>query len=257
MALAAVELRNVSVAFKGHKIFTGANLRVEEGESVVLIGPSGHGKSVLLKLMAGLITPDQGEVLVRGENFAKLSGARRQEFRNKMGMLFQRNALFDSLSCGENVALPLREATNHSETEIQKIVDKYLSAVGIIEAKNLHPDEISGGMQKRLGIARALALSPEIVFFDDPTAGLDPITSRKIIELILSLRTKKAGCQVAITNEMGRAYQMADRIIMVLDRELIVAGSVEQTKKNSDPRIQQFIHGKVHGPLSAGMEVYD
>ena len=250
MALAAIELSDVSVVLDGHVVLDKVNISVTDGESVVLIGPSGHGKSTLLKLMAGLIAPTEGFVRIRGENLAEISGARRQKLVTKIGMLFQKNALFDSLTCGENIAFPLREVTDdrgnrRSEVEIQRTCEDFLHAVGILEAKNLYPDELSGGMQKRLGIARALALRPDLVFYDDPTAGLDPITSRKIIDLILQLRRQNSSTIVTITNEMNRAYQMADRILMVADRQVIDAGSVEQTKKNSNPRVHQFINGEV------------
>src|SRR5262249_39844909 len=149
--------------------------------------------------------------------------------------------LFDSLTCAENVAFPLRETTNLNEEQIQTKVDFFLEAVGLSHARNLCPDEISGGMQKRLGIARALALSPQIVFYDDPTAGLDPITSRKIVDLILQLQKELKSTVIAITNDMNRAYQMADRIAMVVEQELVMTGSVEETKNHADLRVQQFI----------------
>ena len=164
MALSAINLSEVSISFEGNTVLHNVSLNVTEGESVAIIGPSGQGKSILLKLMAGLVPPTEGKVLVRGENLFEISGARRQKLINKIGMLFQKNALFDSLTCGENIAFPLREVTELSEQEIQKISEEFLAAVGIGHAKNLYPDEISGGMQKRLGIARALALHPELIF---------------------------------------------------------------------------------------------
>ena len=168
---------------------------------------------------------------------------------NKVGMLFQKNALFDSFTVGENLAFPLREARSLDEKAIQFKVDEYLSHVGLTSAKNLFPDEISGGMQKRVGIARALILEPEIIFYDDPTAGLDPITSRVIIELIIASKKEFGTTVVSITNDMNRAYQMADRIAIVLDHSLLVTGTVTETKKIKDERVQQFIHGRIAGPL--------
>ncbi len=251
MALAAINLSDVKVIFEGSTILENVNLTVQDGDSVAIIGPSGQGKSVLLKIMAGLVLPTEGKVLVRGENLSEISGARRQKVVNKIGMLFQKNALFDSLTCGDNIAFPLREVTDLDEQQIQKVVAEFLEAVGISHAKNLFPDEISGGMQKRLGIARALALNPDLIFYDDPTAGLDPITSRKIIDLILRLRAQNSATVVAVTNDMNRAYQMASRIWMVVDRQVVDAGSVEQTKQHQDLRIQQFITGAIRGPLTA------
>jgi phospholipid/cholesterol/gamma-HCH transport system ATP-binding protein len=249
VALAAIELQEVSIRF-GKKsnaltILENVNMSVAEGESIVVIGPSGEGKSVLLKIMAGLIRPTSGRVLIRGNDLFAVSGARRQELLHKMGMLFQKNALFNSLTCGENIAFPLREVTDSSEEEIQKVVDQFLDAVGIAHAKALFPDELSGGMQKRLGIARALALHPEIVFFDDPTAGLDPITSRKIMELILTLKKTNKSTSVTITNDMNRAFQLADRICLLAEKTLIDAGTTEALRAHADPRVKNFISGNL------------
>lgn len=245
-----VELKNVGVSFFGEVILQNINLKIFRGQKIAIIGPSGQGKTVLLKTIAGLISPSQGEILIEGKNWLKVRGQERQNILNRMGMLFQKNALFDSLTVSENIAFPLRETTSKSAQEIEKIVDSFLEAVGIFHAKNLFPDEISGGMQKRLGIARALALDPEIIFYDDPTAGLDPITSRKIIDLINDLQKKKSSTFLAITNDMKRAYQFADQIWMVVDKNVLVAGNVEQTQAHLDPRIHQFIRGSLDGPLT-------
>jgi phospholipid/cholesterol/gamma-HCH transport system ATP-binding protein len=201
-------------------------------------------------LIAGLLVPSRGEVLIEGKNLVTMRGKARDEVVRRMGMLFQKNALFDSITVGENVAFPLREVAGASETEIKEAVHYYLDAVGILHAKDLYPDEISGGMQKRLGIARALALKPEIVLYDDPTAGLDPITSRKIIQLIMDLKRDYGSTVVAITNDMNRAYQLGGRIGMVVDGEVIVTGNAEQTQHHSDPRVRQFIRGELKGPLT-------
>jgi phospholipid/cholesterol/gamma-HCH transport system ATP-binding protein len=246
----AFEIRQASVEFQDHTVLSQINLHVKKGESLVLLGPSGQGKTVLLKTLAGLISPSKGEVLVEGYNWQDLRGAKRIEILKKVGMLFQKNALFDSLTCGENIAFPLRETTSLTEPEIQEQVVFFLEAVGIPLAKDLFPDEISGGMQKRLGIARALSLNPEIILYDDPTAGLDPITSRRIIELILSLKKQKKSTVVAITNDINRAYQMADRIVMVVDKEIIITGNEQETKNHPDPRVHQFIRGDLTGPLT-------
>lgn len=250
MASPAIELRNVTFSFKGEALLRDVNLQIERGESFALIGPSGHGKSVLTKIMAGLLTPDSGEVRIDGRNLLTMRDKERDAIVRQMGMLFQKNALFDSLTVAENVAFPLREVVHASETEIEKAIQYYLDAVGILHAKDLFPDEISGGMQKRLGIARALALKPEILFYDDPTAGLDPITSRKIIQLIIHLKAEYKSTVVAITNDMNRAYQLNGRIGMVVDRELIVTGDMNQTLAHTDPRVHQFVRGQLEGPLT-------
>ncbi len=247
--MAVIQLKNVKVEFAGQIVLGAINLEIKKGECFVLIGPSGQGKTTLLKVMAGLISPQRGEVLIDNQNLSTQGGASLRGLQKKMGMLFQKNALFDSLTCGENIAFPLRETTTLSQGQVQEKVDVYLEAVGLSSTKDLFPDEISGGMQKRLGIARALALDPEIIFYDDPTAGLDPLTSRKIIELILNLRKQKGSTVIAITNDMNRAYQMADRIGMLVDGKLILTGNAEQTKKNTDPIVHQFVRGETLGPL--------
>ncbi|MBC7371057.1 MAG: ATP-binding cassette domain-containing protein [Bdellovibrionaceae bacterium] len=246
----SLKLQEVDVAFDSQVVLKNISVEVAKGEVLVLMGPSGQGKTTLLKVMAGLITPRNGKVFINDLDWSTLGNNERFLNLKKLGMLFQKNALFDSFTCGENIAFPLRETTDLSPVEIQSKVDEFLEAVGISHAKNLYPDEISGGMQKRLGIARALALNPEIIFYDDPTAGLDPITSRKIIELIIDLQEKNDSTVVAITNDVNRAYQLADRIGIVVDHELIITGTPEETKKHRDPRVQQFINGALRGPLT-------
>lgn len=250
MASAAMELQDVSIDFGDGPLLKRVNLSIPSGESVVLIGPSGYGKSVVLKLFAGLLRPSEGRVLIDGQDLNALSPLNQAKLLLRMGMLFQKNALFDSLTVGENIAFPLREKTPLSEDEIQERITFFLEAVAIPHARNLFPDEISGGMQKRLGIARALALKPGIVLYDDPTAGLDPITSRMIIELILKLKKENKSTVVAVTNDMARAYQLADRIVMVVDGELIITGDKSETLRHKDPRVAQFIRGNLEGPLT-------
>jgi phospholipid/cholesterol/gamma-HCH transport system ATP-binding protein len=246
-----IELRNVSLTFGTETLLEKVNVSVASGEVLVLIGPSGQGKSVLLKLMAGLIVPSRGEVFIEGRDLQKMRGPDLEILARKMGMLFQKNALFDSMTSGDNIAFPLREVAGAGESEIKSAIEYYLEAVGLGHARDLFPDEISGGMQKRLGIARALALKPQIVFYDDPTAGLDPITSRKIIQLIKDLHVKFKMTIVSVTNDMNRAFQMASRIAMVVDQQLIITGTPDETKRHPDPRVQQFIRGQVDGPLTA------
>lgn len=248
--MSIIQLKTVTVAFAGQTVLQDIDLDIQAGETFVIVGPSGQGKTTLLKTLSGLVSPRNGELFIEQKAWSTLSEKERLPILKKIGMLFQKNALFDSLSCSENIAFPLRETTSLSEVEIQEKVEYFLEAVGLSHAKDLYPDEISGGMQKRLGIARALALDPEIIFYDDPTAGLDPITSRKIIELIMDLRNKRKSTVIAITNDMNRAWQMADRIGMVVDKGLIITGSPEQTKKFADARVQQFIHGSAEGPLT-------
>lgn len=245
-----IELKNLSVRFDEMDVLKNVALAINPGESFGLIGPSGQGKTLILKLIAGLIEPTSGEVLIEGQTWQQRTDGEKLVLLKKMGMLFQKNALFDSLTCLENIGFALRENTKKSESEITEIGEHYLEAVGISHARNLYPDEISGGMQKRLGIARALALDPKIILYDDPTAGLDPITSRKIIDLISDLKVKNKSTIVVISNDMNRTYQIADKIGMVYQTSLIVTGSVDETKKHPHPAVQQFIKGEIEGPLT-------
>ena len=184
----AIEFKNVSISFDEEQLLKNISFSLGHGERLVLIGPSGHGKSVLLKLIGGILKPTSGQILIKGKDLNVVSTSERQELLKSMGMLFQKNALFDSLTCSENIAFPLFEVTDLPMPEVAIRVGYYLREVAIPHARNLYPNEISGGMQKRLGIARALALNPAIILYDDPTAGLDPITSRRIVNLILLLQ---------------------------------------------------------------------
>lgn len=249
MTSPVIELENVHLEFHGETVLKDVSLKIHSEEFVVLIGPSGQGKSVTLKLMAGLLSPTRGRIRIEDQDWRQMPRNDRQKLSLRMGMLFQRNALFDSLTVAENIAFPLRE-TGRSEDDIQARVADFLHAVGLTDAAQLHPSEISGGMQKRLGIARALALQPEIVFYDDPTAGLDPITSRRIAELISQMKKKTRATVVAVTNDMVRAFRLADRLVMVIDQTLIDLGNPEQAKDHPDPRVQQFIRGRLQGPLT-------
>jgi phospholipid/cholesterol/gamma-HCH transport system ATP-binding protein len=238
-----LELKNVSLDFGRKPLFKNLNLRVLKDECTVLIGPSGQGKTTLLKLLAGLVSPNNGTVEVHGASWAKMNDAERFKQLKSMGMLFQKNALFDSMNNSENIAFPLREASDLSESDISAKVKKGLEDVGLAEAIELYPSEISGGMQKRLGIARALALEPEILLYDDPTAGLDPITSRKIAELILKMKSEHQSTIVVTTNDMSRAYQLADQIVFVSEDQVVATGSPAETKKFPDQQVQNFIRG--------------
>ena len=196
VASPAIELRNVSLSFDSEVLLENINLSIARGEAFVLIGPSGQGKSTILKLMAGLIEPTSGEVLIEGKNRKTMRSSERDEINHKTGMLFQKNALFDSLSAFDNVAFPLREVVHAPEAEIEPTVSRYLEAVGLAHARDLFPDEISGGMQKRLGIARALAMKPQTVFYDDPTAG-------SLCGILALTRSRLVGARLAATAHMA------------------------------------------------------
>ncbi len=245
-----IRFDRVSKVFGNEKVLNSIDLEIKSGESVVLIGPSGSGKSLILKLISGLLNPTSGSIYINGKDLETLSHDERILLFRSMGMLFQKNALFDSLTVKDNVCFPLRETTDKSQFEIEEIAEYFLKEVGLDHVLDHFPDEISGGMQKRLGIARALALAPEIILYDDPTAGLDPITSRKIVDLILNLKDSGSSTLVTVTNEMNRAYQLADKIVMIVDGEAIVTGNESETKSFQDKRVQQFIKGQVDGPLT-------
>ena len=244
-----IELKNVSVAFSEKKIFAKVNLSIPQGQSVAIIGPSGSGKTVLLKTMAGVIPPSTGQVLVEGEDWRALESEEKHQLASRLGMLFQRDALFDNMTLLENVAFPMREHHMMSEREILKRSEELLGMVNLGEKKDKYPYELSGGMQKRLGIARALALSPKIVFYDDPVAGQDPVQSDQVANLIWDLKKKYNSTLIFVSSKMEFAYTLAERIFMVVEEEVLDLGSPEQTQNHPDPRVQQYINGRLEGPL--------
>jgi len=244
-----LEMKKVTIELGGQVILKNVNLVVHKGESLVIIGPSGHGKTVLLKTLAGIFAPKTGQVLVEGEDWQALESEEKHHLAEKIGMLFQKDALFDSMTVAENINFPIKEHHLVSEKQAQKVVKELLELVGLEDSADKFPHELSGGMQRRLGIARALALSPQIVFYDDPTAGQDPVRSDAMASYILDLKKKFDSTLITVTSDMSRAYQMADRIIMVVDQEVLEAGTPDSIKDNPDPRVQQFIHGWVNGPI--------
>lgn len=239
-----IELRGVSLEIAGETLLQDVHLAVGRGEVMTVMGPSGEGKSLLLKIIAGLVEPTAGDVLIGGRNRRELSLSEKVKLGRQTGMLFQRNALFDSLTAVENVNFPQVETLGLSEIDADVVSRRLLDAVGLLEAAERYPSEISGGMQKRLGIARALALAPNLILYDDPTAGLDPITSRKIIRLIKDLQVRDQATVLVVTNEVSRAFQIADRMAFVFNGQLIVTGSVSETKSHADVRVSRFLRGQ-------------
>lgn len=250
MTTPALELQNVNLELGGELILRNISLQVAEHDTLVLIGPSGGGKTVLLKTMAGLFEPQSGHVKCYGQDWNSLSLVGRHDLARKVGVQFQKGALFDDLTAFENVAYPLREHLQISETEIKARVIECLRAVNLEKAQDLQIHELSGGMRLRLGVARAIALKPEILFLDDPTAGLDPVYSDEMADLILRLKDEIHATLVVATHDMKRAYQFAGRIVLVANQEILETGSAEQTQNHIDPRVQQFINGRREGPLS-------
>lgn len=244
-----IELQNVTVKFDDDVILENVTLSIFPGETLVLVGPSGAGKTVLIKTMAGIYPPSKGHVLCYGHEWGSLSQIGKHDLAEKIGVQFQKSALFDDQTAYENVAFPLREHGETSTEKIHNLVMGCLKSVNLENAAQLFPHEMSGGMRQRLSIARAIILKPEILFLDDPTAGLDPVNSDQTAELIQSLK-KEINCTlIVITHDMHRAYQLAGRIVLVADRTIIETGSKEQTKSYPDPRVQQFINGRQEGPL--------
>ena len=238
-----IEIVNLSKSFNGHKVLEGANLAVRGGETMVIIGRTGGGKTVLLRHIIGLVRPDEGQVIVDGQEISRLTGKDLAQIRLKFGMLFQGAALFDSLSVGENVAFPLREHTKMTEEEIQQRVQECLELVGLKGIEHLNPAELSGGMRKRVGLARAIAMRPSMILYDEPTTGIDPIMADAINRLIKGLHDKLKVTGVAVTHDMVSAYKIADRIAMLHEGKIIQVGSPSEIQNTSNPVVRQFILG--------------
>jgi phospholipid/cholesterol/gamma-HCH transport system ATP-binding protein len=244
-----IEMKNVHKTFGTRKILKGMNISVRRGETMVILGPSGTGKSVTLKHITGLVSPDEGDCLVFGESISFSKEKIRKKIRSRMGVLFQSGALINWLSVFDNVALPLREHKLATEKEIHHIVMEKLRWLDLVHAKNNFPGDISGGMKKRAGIARALTTNPEILLYDEPTSGLDPVMSNVFNELILRLQKELSVTSIVVTHDMASAYMIADRISFVYEGEVIFCGSPTEVQAAGSPIIQQFIHGKTKGPM--------
>ena len=237
-----IKLINVGKKFGSKVALENINLTIEDGETLAIIGGSGSGKSTLLRLLIGLIRPTSGEIWVDGTEISHVSESELDKIRLKMGMVFQYSALFDSMTVGDNVAFGLREHTDMSEKEIAKVVEEKLHLVGLDNIADMMPSELSGGMKKRVSLARAIAFEPSIIFYDEPSSGLDPIMTAKIDELILSTQQALKVTSVVVTHDMGSACRIADRIAMVYEGKLIAVDTVEKFKKIDDARVQAFFH---------------
>lgn len=249
-----IEIRGLYKAFGPKKVLNGVDLDVGVQESVVIIGGSGTGKSVLLKCILGLLQPDAGSIKIDGQEVTTMSRRERQQIMRKFGMLFQGGALFDSLPVWENVAFGPIQADGMNRAEAKKIALAKLSAVGLNEqVAELHPSELSGGMQKRVSLARAIAREPEIIFFDEPTTGLDPIMSDVINDLIVKSVKGLGATAVSITHDMHSARKIADRIAMIFGGKIIWQGAKSDIDTSGNPYVEQFIHGRAEGPIQ--MEV--
>ena len=241
-----IEIKNLYKAFGKKKVLDGVDLNVKKGESLVVIGGSGTGKSVLIKCIQGLLTPDMGSIKIDGEEVV----GTKKNIHDKMGMLFQGAALFDSLSVWENVAFTLLENKHVNRKQAKLEAIRVLRQVGLApDVADLSPSELSGGMQKRVGLARAIISNPEIIFFDEPTTGLDPIMADVINELIIESAKGLGATTLTITHDMASARKIADRIAMLYKGKIIWSGTVKEMDKSENPYLQQFINGQSQGPI--------
>jgi phospholipid/cholesterol/gamma-HCH transport system ATP-binding protein len=245
-----IVLKNVRKAFGPKNVLNGVNLSVPKGQSMVVIGGSGTGKSVMIKSILGILAPDSGSITIGGEEVTGLNGKERDQFLLRFGMLFQGGALFDSLPVWENVAFGLIQGRNMPRKEARDIALEKLRQVGLgPEVGVLYPAELSGGMQKRVGLARAVAADPEIIFFDEPTTGLDPIMADVINNLIVDCVKRLGATTISITHDMVSARKIADRIAMIHKGEIIWQGPAGAIDTSGNPFVDQFIHGRAEGPI--------
>ena len=239
-----IEFQQINMAFGKKEIFNDVSFAVQKGETLAVIGPSGSGKSTILRLLIGLLEPTGGKILINGQDVSLFDEDHWNSLRQKMGMVFQYSALFDFLSVGENVAFGLRQHTELSEAEIQKVVAERLEQVGLPDTQAAYPAELSGGMKKRVSLARATALQPEIVLYDEPTAGLDPIMSENINDLIVKTRETMGVTSILVTHDMHSVFKVADRIALLYETRIAAIGTVEEMRNNPHPVLQKFINGQ-------------
>ncbi|MDV2495989.1 MAG: ABC transporter ATP-binding protein [bacterium] len=246
-----ITITDLHKSFGANHVLRGVDLAVEQGESLVVIGGSGSGKSVLIKHIIGLLKPDRGSIEVNGQEVTTMAERELKELRKRFGMLFQAAALFDSLTVGENVAFPLVEHTRARRSEIAERVRETLTLVGLPDAEHLYPAELSGGMKKRVGLARALVMEPEVILYDEPTTGLDPIMADAINDLIVEMRERLAITSIAITHDMVSAYKIGHRLAMLYQGEIIFTGTPQECRNTDDPMVRQFITGSSVGPITS------
>ena len=244
-----ISLKNVSKFFQGKKTINNVSFDILSGETFVIMGCSGSGKSTLLRLMTGAIKPDEGSIFIKGKDISHIRDEELDEVKKGFGMLFQYSALLDSLTVEENVSLPLVEHTKLAEDIVKIIVKMKLSLVGLKGYEAHYPSQISGGMRKRVGLARAIALDPDIVFYDEPTSGLDPVVGGVIDKLVKDLSSKLLITSVVVTHDMQSVFNISDRVAMIHKGELVGLGTAEEIKTSANPYIQQFINGRPDGPI--------
>jgi len=246
-----IEIVDLFKTFNSHRVLRGVNLKIETGESMVIIGRSGCGKSVLLKHIIGIMKPDSGKVLIDGRNVFEISEEEINHFRMQIGMLFQGAALFDSLSVRENVGFSLYEHTTLPPSWVERRVKDKLKMVGLAGIEELRPAELSGGMKKRVGLARAICTEPKIVLYDEPTTGVDPIMADAIDDLIIRLRERLQITSIIVTHDMKSAYKIGTRIAMLYNGKIVGVGTPDEIRNSKDPLVQQFITGSAQGPITS------
>jgi len=244
-----VEMRDLHLSFDKKEILTGVNLNVPARERLVVLGQSGSGKSTLLRLILGILKPTAGDVEFNGLNVVRMKRRRLNRMRQKIGMVYQYSALISSLSVRDNLALPLEELTRKSRAEIDQIVDEKLKLVGMADVRDKMPSELSGGMRKRIGLARGIIMDPQLILYDEPTAGLDPVISSVIDELIIELSEKIGATSIIVTHEMGSAFKVATRIAMLFHGKIIADDTPDNIRNSEDPVVAQFISGATEGPI--------
>jgi phospholipid/cholesterol/gamma-HCH transport system ATP-binding protein len=244
-----VELRDVEMQFEEKKVLDRVSLQLEPQDRLVIMGQSGSGKSTILRLILGILQPQGGSVFFKQFEITRLNRRKLQRVRRRIGMVYQYSALLSSRTVRDNVALPLEELTDKSPEEIDKIVDEKLELVGMCDAKDLFPSELSGGMKKRVSLARALVMEPELILFDEPVAGLDPVIASVIDELIISLSEKSKVTSITVTHEMDSAFRIGTRMAMLYRGKIIEDAPPEQFKKSKNPVVAQFLSGSTEGPI--------
>ena len=242
-------VENLWKSFGRQEVLRGVSLRVEPGEFIALIGMSGSGKSLLLKHLVKLIDPDRGSVTIDGKNLSRISGSELEALRSRIGFVFQSGALFDSMTVFDNIAFPLREKTRLGESAIRKKVMDELGQVGLADACEKYPAQISGGMLKRVALARTLVRAPEIILFDEPTTGLDPIVSRSILQLFDEVHKRRNLTGILVSHEIPGIFDIVQRVAMLHEGTIAASGPTEQIRNSSDPVIRQFVNGNPEGPI--------
>ena len=244
-----IAIRNLKKRLGGKQVLDGVDLEVRSGEAVVVMGPSGTGKSVLLKHILGLMMPEEGSIEVNGEEIVGRKERELNQIRKKFGMVFQGAALFDSMTVGENVGLALREHTDLDEQAIERRVIERLEWVGLKQVEQMKPASLSGGMRKRVGLARAIAMDPEFILYDEPTAGLDPIMADVIDRLMRALQRRMGVTSIVVTHDLRSAFRVGDRVAMLLGGKIVFMGTPEEVRETRHPVVRQFIEGSSEGPI--------